>query len=299
MNRLRKITRPIRHFFVYLFFIEVYIAVNAMPRPVSLFIFTRSSRLVSRIFRKDKERSIANIRSALGVDRARAAEIYEGTFDNFARNFIDLCLASGRKPGLVEEVVEIDKEDLARLREYMAEGKGVLGLTAHYSNWELLGGFVARELGGIYVIAQTIYDSRVDNFLNWMRRRLNVTAIQRDEPASRVTGLLRDGEFVGVLADQNIPSIPGVFVDFFGRPAHTPVGPALMARRSGALLMPIHIRRLPDDSYRIIVEPAISRAEEGKLREKLTEDTQTWSFAVERWIREAPEQWVWLHQRWD
>jgi KDO2-lipid IV(A) lauroyltransferase len=158
---------------------------------------------------------------------------------------------------------------------------------------------MARELGGVYVIAQTIYDKRVDGFLNWMRRRSNVIAIQRDEPASKVTGLLRDGEFVGVLADQNIPSIPGVTVDFFGRPAHTPVGPALMARRSGAVLMPLHIKRLPDNNYRVFAEPAIPLAEGGKLRGKLTVDTQAWSLAVERWVREAPEQWVWLHQRWD
>lgn len=245
------------------------------------------------------ERSVANIQSVLGVERAEAVGIYEGTFDNFARNFVDLCLASGRKPGLVDQVIEISDEDLARLRGYIAEGKGVLGLGAHYSNWELLGAFMARELGGVYVIAQTIYDKRVDAFLNWMRRRSNVIAVQRDEPASKVTGLLRDGEFVGVLADQNIPSIPGVYVDFIGKTAYTPVGPALMARRSGAVLMPLHIKRLPDNNYRVIVGQAIPLAEEGKLREKLTEDTQAWSFAVEQWIRESPEQWVWLHQRWE
>ncbi len=270
-----------------------------MPRPVSLFFFAGLSRIASRLFKKDMGRSVVNIQSVLGVDKARAIEIYEGTFDNFARTFVDLCLASGRKPGLVKQIVEIGDEDLSRLREYMAEGNGVLGLGAHYSNWELLGAFMARELDGVYVIAQTIYDKRVDSFLNWMRRRSNVIAIQRDEPPSRVTGLLRQGEFVGILADQNIPSIPGVYVDFIGKKAYTPVGPALVARRSGAVLMPLHIKRLPNNNYRVFAEPAIPLHEEGDLREKLAADTQAWSNVVERWVRESPEQWVWLHQRWE
>ncbi len=299
MSRFRKFTRPVRHFFVYVSLIKVFIIINLLPRPVSLFVFAGLSRFASRFFKKDMDRSVANIQSVLKVDYADAVRIYAGTFDNFARNFVDICLASGRKPGLIDQLIEIGDDDFSRLRGYMDEGNGVLGLTAHFSNWELLGGFVARELGGIYVIAQTIYDKRVDSFLNWMRRRLKVTAIQRDEPASRVTGLLRQGKFVGVLADQNIPSIPGVYVDFIGKPAYTPIGPALIARRSGAVLMPIHIRRLPDNTYRIIVEPAIPLCEEGALRDRLTEDTGSWSKIVGEWVREAPQQWVWLHRRWE
>ncbi len=180
----------------------------------------------------------------------------------------------------------------------MAEGAGVVGLTGHVSNWELLGGYVARRLGGIAVLATVAYDENFNRLLVNYRRRLGVRTIYRTEPPAAALAWLRRGGFLGVLADQDIADVPSVTVDFLGRPARTPVGPALLARRARAPMMPMFIVREEDNDYRVVVAAPLAKSVANKIKQALLDDTAAWSAAVSEWVVRYPEQWVWVHERW-
>jgi len=242
--------------------------------------------------------AVGNIVYSMGVDEDHAGKVFASTFENFAKNLVDLAYVAGPIRRAPASVITISPEDLTIIEEAMAEGKGVIGITGHLSNWELFGGYVASRLGGIHVIAREAYDRRTDRLLRHLRRRLGVTSIYTDEPASVSASVVRGGGFLGALADLNVRGLPVVTVEFFGRPAATPIGPALLARRTGAPLIPMCIAREPDDSYRVYVSEPVTLADTGDFRSDLTVDTWAWSAVLEGWIRRYPEQWIWLHDRW-
>jgi KDO2-lipid IV(A) lauroyltransferase len=272
--------------------------VNFIPRKFNLWFWGNVARYISRFFRRERTISVRNITEALGLERSAAEKIYVETFENFAKNLVDLAYFAGPIKRDMTSAITVSSEDFAILEDALAEGNGVIGITGHISNWELFGGFVASRLGGIHVIAREAYDQYTDRLLRLLRRRMNVSSIYTDEPASNGASVVRGAGFLGVLADLNVSGLPTVTVDFFGRPAPTPVGPALLSRRTGAPLIPMCIIREIDDSYRVFLDEPVKPADTGDFRGDLTADTQAWSAVLERWIRRFPGQWIWLHDRW-
>ena len=131
-----------------------------------------------------------------------------------------------------------------------------------------------------------------------MRRRHGISSIPRGASAVSAYKVLKRGEILAMLIDQDI-DVDGLFVPFFGVPAHTPRGAAAFALRSGAAIVPLAIHMQPDGSHRITVLPALETPPadlpEG---ERIDELTRRCSQAVERLIRIYPQQWVWFHDRW-
>lgn len=287
-----------RHGLVLAFLYFIVVWANVTPRKLNLWLLGRLGRFVSRFFRRERAIAVENIRCALGVDEKSAEKVFAGTFENFAKNLVDLAYVAGPVRRDPASVIKISPGDSAVIEKALAAGKGVVGITGHLSNWELFGGYVASRLGGIHVIAREAYDRHTDRLLRYLRGRLGVTSIYTDEPASVGASVVRGGGFLGTLADLNVRGLPVVAVEFFGRPAATPIGPALLSRRTGAPLIPMCIIREPDDSYRIYVSGPVILADTGDFRNNLTADTQAWSAVLEGWIRRYPEQWIWLHDRW-
>jgi KDO2-lipid IV(A) lauroyltransferase len=298
VSAIRRITRPLRHGFVLVFFYFFVICVNFTPRKASLCLWGHIARYVSIFFDRERAIAVRNITRALKIDENVAVDIFKATLENFAKNLVDLAYFTGPIKRDLTSVITVLPEDFAIIENAMAAGKGVIGITGHISNWELFGGFVASRLNGIHVIAREAYDRYTDRILRLLRRRMDVTSLYTDEPASAGSSIVRGGEFLGVLADLNVRGLPAVTVDFFGRPASTPVGPALLSRRTGAPLIPMCIVREENDSYRVYITEPITPANTGDFRSDLTSDTQAWSTMLEAWIKRFPGQWIWLHDRW-
>ena len=125
------------------------------------------------------------------------------------------------------------------------------------------------------------------------RKRLGTDVIARGEPdaPSRLLSLRRRGGFLLAFIDQDI-RVQSVYVPFFGRLAHTPVGPAKMALRWSMPVVPAFCERLEDGSHRVEFAPALPRYESAE------ELTAAITSAIESQIRKRPEQWVWMHRRW-
>ena len=110
--------------------------------------------------------------------------------------------------------------------------------------------------------------------------------------------LLKQNNIIGILNDQNVSKKEGVFVDFFGRPACTGEGLALIAMRSSAPVVPAFMARQKSGKYKLILKPAIEAVCTDDYEKDLVVNTQRFTKIVEEVIREYPEQWFWFHQRW-
>jgi KDO2-lipid IV(A) lauroyltransferase len=111
---------------------------------------------------------------------------------------------------------------------------------------------------------------------------------------------LRSGGVLAMIADQDSTRSRGIFVDFFGRPAYTPAGPAYLARRTGIPMLPLVIVREPDDPrlHKILIDEPIRPDPQLDEETDVQRMTQAYTRVMEGWIRQYPSQWVWVHDRW-
>jgi KDO2-lipid IV(A) lauroyltransferase len=293
---LRRVTRQLRHGALFAAFLAFRAFVAVTPRRLALAVAAFLGYLAYRAGGRIRDAATWRLAATLGCDEREAARICRRMYGHFALSFVDLIIFAGWRRRWLPRVVRV--EGFEHIERAMAEGRGVVGITGHFSNWELLGGYVAGRLGGIAVLATTAYDENFDRLAVHYRRRLDVRTIYRTEPPAAPLKWLRGGGFLGVLADQDIPSLPSVVVDFLGKPARTPVGPALLARRARVPIIPMYVVRERDNNYRVVVEPPLPKSTSRNVKQAVEEDTAAWSAAVARWVRRWPEQWVWVHDRW-
>jgi KDO2-lipid IV(A) lauroyltransferase len=131
-----------------------------------------------------------------------------------------------------------------------------------------------------------------------LRMRTGNQAIPKQKAMGQILRLLKAGEIVGILLDQNMAWQEGVFVDFFGEKACTNTGMALLALKTGTPVLPAFNIRQKDGRYRVVIEPEIPLVRTGDKERDVTENTQRFTQIIERYVRNYPDQWLWLHQRW-
>ena len=189
-------------------------------------------------------------------------------------------------------------EGLRNLTAPLAEGRGAVLVTGHCGNWEWLN--LALGVLGVpmTVAAREVYDPRLDEVARRLRARFGGETVLRGGSAGRrlATALARK-RILGLLIDQDI-DVPGCFVEFFGRPAWTPSGAAVLALRGKVPVVPGFAARQKDGSMRILFEPPVEMERCGRLDRDAGLLTARATARIEAQIRRHPEQWVWMHRRW-
>ncbi|MGH9344146.1 MAG: lysophospholipid acyltransferase family protein [Terriglobia bacterium] len=178
------------------------------------------------------------------------------------------------------------------------QGKGTLFLTAHFGNWEL--GSFAHGIYGhpVNFVARKLDNPLIDSLINRYRCLSGAKSIDKAEFARPALRALRRNESVGILMDQNMMVSEGVFVNFFGRPASTTASPARVAQKTGAaVVLGLVIWDGALRKYRLRFESVewISRLDPS---EEILLNTENFTRILERYIRQYPEQWLWVHRRW-
>ncbi|MBU0611695.1 MAG: lysophospholipid acyltransferase family protein [Armatimonadetes bacterium] len=199
----------------------------------------------------------------------------------------------------------LSKEDLARLiatpdlspmREAAQSGAGVLFVTAHFGNWEWLGAHLVHQVAPLAVVARDHRHKGLAAMVNGARRSHGVRDLARED----VRGMLRvlsSGGMLGMLPDQH-PISGGVRVDFLGRPAWTFTGPAVLAARTGARAFVGFCVREPSGFLRVVVLPELQLVHTDDTEADVVTNTQLINDAIGYGIREYPDNWLWLHDRW-
>ena len=230
------------------------------------------------------------------TDEARL-ELVRRCFRHLGTVALEMAVAPGLGARL-ERLVDMSGESLTRLREAHARGKGVVCVTAHLGNWELLGARVARSGVPLSAVGKENVDPRLTRLIDRFRAHGGVRNVWRGQPGAAVAMLraLRRGELLAMLIDQDT-NVQNVFVPFFGRPAATPRAAADLVLRTGATPLVCLNHRGEDGVYRTSTEE-VEVPRTGDDERDAVELTARFSARIEAGIRAHPEQWVWMHQRW-
>jgi KDO2-lipid IV(A) lauroyltransferase len=180
----------------------------------------------------------------------------------------------------------------------LRRGQGLIMLTGHYGNWEVLG-YVLATLGfQTTSIARPLDNRYVNQWLMGVREKKGQRIIDKTGATSEVTGVLASGGTVGFIADQNAGS-KGMFVDFFGRKASTYKSIGLLAMEYNVPVVVGYSRRL-DERFRFavgvqdIIYPEDWKSQDDPLRYI----TQRYTKGIENFVRDDPGQYLWVHRRW-
>ena len=271
--------------------------VRRLPRPVVLAIGRGLGRIWAALDRRHLRIAAENLRRAFpDWDEARVQATAIGVYTHFAAVLLEILWMEGRP---VEELLALTEiEGLEHMKAALAQGRGVVSPIAHLGNWELQGVATAPLIGPSAVIARPLDNPALDRRLVSFRASTGNIVIYKQKALAQVLKSLRQGRVVAVMLDQNVQAGDGIFVRFFGRPACTTTVAAALAIKTGAPVVPAHCVRRADGRYRMAYGPLVEWTGSGRRDEDIKALTQQLTTVIEGWVRETPEQWLWLHRRW-
>lgn len=250
------------------------------------------------ILRKERKKTLEHLKKAFGREKTQAElnQIGRDCFRNLGRNALDVIRLDRIKNPEFEKTVKIEGEEI--LKKASEGGKGVIFITGHIGNWELMAAFIARSYP-VAVVAAPIYDSRIENLLIRLRSVHGIETFVRDSPGSikKILSFLKKGGMLGILIDQDTRT-SGIHVPFFNKMAYTTDGAANIALRTGASVVAGFISRVGRNSHLIKIQGPLSLRRTNDRNLDLRNNTADFTRIIENQVRLAPDQWVWMHRRW-
>ena len=254
--------------------------------------FGTAMRPILRRHRQLAERNIARAMPELGEDERR--RIVRRCYRHFGSAFFEVFTVSRFSNA------ELDRRFLMEgwhhVESALAAGRGLMLIGGHFGSWQVATFPVARRLGRLHVIARPPDNPFIARDLNRVREQFGVEVLPRSGVGHRLVNLLRRGGTVGIVIDQRVPPKTGIVVPFLGHPARTSEVPAFIATRFGTPAVPVSCRPTEDGRYTIRFGPAIEAGGTGP--EAVARLTVRYLDEIERDIREMPELWFWMHDRW-
>jgi tetraacyldisaccharide 4'-kinase len=269
-----------------------------VPRPAILALGRGLGRILADLDHRHVGIAADNLRRSFPHwDGSRILRTARDVYTHFGEVLLDVVWLTGRSREDVLSLVA-DVEGRHHVEAALAAGRGAVMVTAHYGNWELNGVAHGLLFGRMGVVARPLDNPLLDRRLCAARTQGGNVVIYKQRAVNQVLRLLREGRAVAILIDQNVQAKDGIFVDFFGRPAATTTVAAALAVKTGCALVPAHARRLGDGRYRIIYDPPVTWTPSGDRQADIASVTQRLTWIIEGWVRETPDQWLWIHRRW-
>jgi Kdo2-lipid IVA lauroyltransferase/acyltransferase len=214
-------------------------------------------------------------------------------YAQFAQTMLELLFFPKLSPEDIDKMVTV--EGLDYLASVKKKGTGAILVGAHFGNWELMGAALARHFPVTFIVG--LQSNRLaDGLLNSYRTAKGIKIVSLKVALRGVLQVLKDNEFVALLSDQDAHE-KGTFVNFFGRPASTPKGPALFALRTGAPLVMCSMIR-ENGHFRAVFEEVPRPAPSGNEEKDVHDYTQAYTSMLEKYTRQHPDHWFWMHKRW-
>lgn len=257
--------------------------------------------LLGRLFyladRRHRSVTLENLNAAFGKEKSERERkrIAVGVFENIGRSVVEFAWIQGKPAS--ELVNRTTFEGLEHYEAAIREKKGGVILTAHFGNWEWMGTAISLLGKRMNVVARPLDNPDLNLMVNAWRERYGNRVLNKRTSAAELLKLLRAGELVGILLDQNTAANEAVFVDYFGRPAATHKGLAVLALRTGAAILPTFIIR-EGGRHRVIIEKRLEIVRTGDLERDLREATALFTRTIESAVRRYPDHWLWVHRRW-
>ena len=270
--------------------------ISILPEGLALALGRGAGGLFGSVIRYHRKDAVAALQGCL--PHLAPTEI-QSTLHTMYRNLGMNLVESLRYRKVDEAFIQTHSrwEGREYIEEAMGRGKGVLGLTAHTGNWELLASMAAQEGYPMHIVVKAIKSPSVNRVIVKVREHQGLGVIDRRNALRECVRTLKRGGIVGFVLDQNMIDREGVFVDFFGQPACTTPGLAQLAALTQAPILPMFALRLgPRMHLKKILPPLDPPAD--RKPETIRQATQEYTRIIEQVIREHPEQWIWMHRRW-
>ena len=271
---------------------------GALPRPVSRALSVLLAHAMYLLYPRLRKVGLRNLEIAFPEKTAaERRRILRGTFTSLGRQLAEFCLFPRYTRENASRVILYDgfeNFDAAQRR-----GKGVIFVTAHFGGWELSSFFHSLSGHPLNIVVRPLDNPYLNALVERYRTLHGASTFGKQDFARGLITAMRAGESVGILMDQNVMPEGGVFVDFFGTPACTAAGPARVALRTDAVVLPgftIWDRQI--GRYRLRFEPAIELVRTGDDEADTRANTAAFTKAIENVVRAYPEQWLWVHRRW-
>lgn len=274
-------------------------AIGAMPLATSMRFGKSVGVFLAKRFPKLQKTAKRNLEIAYPeMPETEREKIIHGTFESL-----------GRHLGFVSHFRKFKHEDIRNLVEVVgrehfdaayAKGKGVLFFTGHFGSWEVFN-LLAPAFGyGMNILVRRIDNPLIENFVDSFRTKFGSVTLDKTKSARQMFRVLENGELLGILADLNAQEREGVFVDFFGVPASTTTSIARLALKTGAAVLPAFaVWEEEKKKYIVYLEPEIEFKKSADDEETVKILTQKITNTVEKYVRKYPEQWLWIHKRWN
>ena len=268
------------------------------PRPLLLAAGSTAGTVGRWLDRRHARIARENLLLAYGdtLSKEEVSRIVAACWRHFGRITFDSLKFPERSASDAGTLVRY--EGLEHIRAAYARGKGVLLFSAHYGSWEmvaLMQGFLGMPLS---LVTRPLDNPALERMLADLRGRSGNGIIHKRRAVREMIKTLHGGGGIAIVIDQDARG-DGVFVPFFGVAASTTPTLALLALRTGAAVMPVVSTLEEDGTYRVRYEAEIPVAATGDRDGDVRRVTAECTAAIERWVRERPEQWLWMHRRWE
>ena len=268
-----------------------------IPLPVLVAFGAALGRLAFRLSERYRNVAVKNLTIAYGdsMSMIEKQRIAREVFVTFLKAALEFVAAPSLSEKRLRRLIRLGPAEKAIIDNAIAQGKGLIAITGHFGNFEL-GARALASLGYEFaVVVRNDNNAEVASTLNEIRVTIGYDIIGRGDAAKPMLRRLKQGGVVVMLPDQKSDQ---VYAPFFGRLTGTVAGPAVMALRTGAPIVPIFVVREPNNTHRFVVwDPIQANPTEdhaGDIERVMTEV----NLAIERAVRAWPEQWLWLHDRW-
>ncbi len=287
-------------YLIYLLLRFLSFLINLLPEAVALWIGRWLGKAMYYLDMEHRKVAFQNLALAFGQEKSKEElrNIAKKSFENLGM----MAMEFFRIPNLDIQTFQrkVKVEGLERALKVLDENRGALLLLGHFGNWELMA-LMSKVIGRpIVVIAKPI--KRNPWLYQWIlksRERIGLIVIPPRNATPRVLHALSENQIVGILFDQRGKRSQGIWADFFGRKVPTTPGLAVMALRSQAPVIPVFMVREGGGRHHLFIKEPIKLIHTGDFRKDVEANTQLFNHIIESIVRQYPEQWLWIHRRWE
>ena len=267
-----------------------------MPYELVLALGKSLGRLYYLVAKKQRNRALKQIRERMNLSEQDAQSVIASLCGKLGQTVMEVLYIPALTPEFIAKNISIENRHY--LDQALAEGRGVVFLTGHFGNWEWLGASLAMLGYPMTSVIRRQESGQITRFLNEYRELSGLEIFAKG--TSEMIGAaraLKQKKILGLVADQDA-GVDGHFVEFFGRSAATPSGPAIFAKRFKAPVLPVFIVRKPKGGHRILVQAPLYYQDSGNEEKDLLKLTQEMTKVTEHVIRAYPDEWLWFQKRW-
>lgn len=298
MSTRKNIRRKVRYTLVFRFVQFLIFLSNLVPRIAWLKFCGWLGRITYSLAVGTRKMVVQHLTIAFGKekDKAEIKRLARGVFEMLGKNTGEMLRAT-RVETLVDLETFLVTDGLENYTKAIAKRKGVIFLTCHLGAFDLQVSNMALRGLNPNIIGTPLKDERLNELLWNYRNMHGAIAIERGRETFRLIKVLKSGGSVALLIDQDT-KVKSRFVNFFGKPAATPVGATVLAMKTGAAVVPTYVYLGDDWKQHMFILPEIPMRITGDDEADMIYNTQVLTNFIEDTIRKHPEQWVWMHERW-